>query len=622
MGDVLIHRGPDDHGVWVDPAFGLALAHRRLAIIDLSPAGHQPMQCARGRFTVAYNGEIYNFRELRRELAAAGATFRGHSDTEVLLAACSEWGVPGALARLNGMFALALWDSSERRLHLARDRMGEKPLYYGNVDGAFVFASELDAFRQVPGFSARLDADAVAGYLTFNRVVGERSIYAGVAKLPPGHQLMVEHGEVLRLSGAVPFWSLDAAVAGRMTPLDLPQAQLLDHVHDKLAASVACRLESDVPVGALLSGGVDSSLVTALMQAKAPGQVRTFCVGFEDQEYDESRFAREVAAHLGTEHVELIAREADALAIAEGMAEVYDEPFADCSQIATHLIARLAREHVKVVLTGDGGDELFLGYNRYVWAERVWRWLAPFPAFGRRLMGAALTAMSPALIDRCMAVARPLLPGSLRFDTPGDRLHKLAGLLTAASREDLYLRLLSNAAGHPLPASGWSLPAFGAVGPEAYPEWMSAQDMRGYLPDDILVKVDRATMAVGLESRAPLLDHELVELSWRIPQAMKLKAGRGKWITRELLYRMVPAALIDRPKTGFAVPIDQWLRGPMQDWASALLAPASLGATGLLDVAHVRNRWEEHLSGRRNWGHFLWSVLMFEAWRARSGASV
>ena len=615
MAGALVHRGPDDWGVWSDPSCGLVLAHRRLSILDLSAAGHQPMGSSDQRFVIVYNGEIYNFRSIRARLEALGHRFNGHSDTEVLVEACSAWGFIEAIRTLNGMFAIALYDRTRRTLHFARDRLGEKPLYYGWLGRCFAFASELGALRRHPEFAAAIDPAAAALYFDRNFVSGPQSIYRGIKRLPPGAHFSVDVTEIATDPVTGRYWSVpDVIQAGRSQPIAGNWPDVVEQVGQSLDRAVAMRLESDVPVGALLSGGIDSSLVVAYMQRHSSRPVRTFCVGFADPEYNEAEHAKRVAAHLGTIHTELEASPQDALSLVEALPRIYDEPFADCSQLATHLIARLAREHVTVALTGDGGDEAFAGYNRYLWGDRLWRRFGAWPPRLRRWLFKGLTRLSPATIDGLCRALRPLVPASLRFSAPGDRIHKLAAVAGSSSREALYGALLGNLSGHRGPGV-IELEGHLADRDATFIEWMMAQDMTGYLPDDILVKVDRATMAVSLESRAPFLDHELVELSWRLPLQFKLDAGVGKRVTRELLYRHVPPELVDRPKTGFAVPIDTWLRNELRDWAEDLLAPVQLSGSGLLDVDHVRSRWREHLSGQRNWSEFLWSVLMFEAWR-------
>ena len=619
MAGTLRHRGPDSGGAWADPAAGVALGFRRLAIIDLTEDGDQPMTSACGRYVTVFNGEIYNFGELRRHLEAAGHRFRGRSDTEVMLAAFTEWGVEEALARLNGMFALAVWDREERRLRLARDRAGEKPMYYGWAGTAFVFGSELKALRAHPGFRAEVDRDALALYLRHKYVPAPWSIYEGIRKLPPATVLTVGAERPGTIPDPVPYWSARAAAeAGAEAGLGPREAT--DRLEELLGEAVGMRMVADVPLGAFLSGGVDSSTVVALMQARSGRPVRTFTVGYDDPDFNEAVDAKAVATHLGTDHTELYVSPQDCLAVIPRLPALYDEPFADSSQIPVFLVSELARRHVTVSLSGDGGDELFGGYNRYRWVPQVWRQASRVP---RPLRGAAaglLTSRSPQAWERLLDRAGPLAPRGARQRLAGDKLHKLAGVLGLGSPEAIYLDLVSH----------WKQPGALVLGateplpPAADParqakvggivEQMMYLDLVTYLPDDILVKLDRASMGVSLESRVPLLDHRVIEFAWRVPLDLKLRDGQSKWLLRQVLYRHVPRELIERPKMGFGVPIDRWLRGPLRDWAETLLDAGRLRADGYLDPGPVRDRWAEHLSGRRNWQYHLWDVLMFQAW--------
>jgi len=625
MADTLIHRGPDDAGVWVDLEAGIALAHRRLSIVDLSPEGHQPMRSASGRYVTVFNGEIYNYRSLRAELEAEGAApqWRGHSDTEVLLAAIERWGLEAALRRFVGMFAFALWDAQARALHLVRDRMGEKPLYYGWAGNALVFASELKAICAYPGFRRDVDPDALALYLRYGCVPAPYAIFAGTNKLLPGTILRIEARDLLVRRHPVlqPYWTLAGATTDGVRTLSTGSAKVLTDELDKaLRAAVAGQMVADVPLGAFLSGGVDSSTVVALMQVQSSRPVRSFSIGFSESDYDEAGHAKRVARHLGTDHCELYVTSRDALAVVPSLPVMYDEPFADSSQVPTFLVSRLARQSVTVSLSGDGGDELFGGYNRHRWGRSLRRWLGWAPGGLRRGLARGVASRPPADWDRTFARLSALLPRGLRYKAAGDKLHKLAGLLSADSDETLYQLMVSfwpdgvarRAAGYPLPP-GWIAHGTPAA-LRSMPERMMYLDALGYLPDDILVKVDRAAMSVSLETRVPLLDHRVVELAWRLPLRMKLHGGQGKWLLRQVLYRYVPRELIERPKQGFAVPLDSWLRGPLRDWAEALLDERRLAREGFLDPALIRKRWQEHLSGARNWQHHLWIALMFQAW--------
>ena len=616
MADALAHRGPDDRGVWTDAASGIALGHRRLSVVDLSPLGHQPMTSASGRYVITYNGEVYNFGDLRRELA--DYPFRGRSDTEVIVAAFEAWGIPAALARFNGMFALAVWDTHDRVLWLARDRFGEKPLYYGRVGRAIVFGSELKALRAYPGFRADVDRASLGQMMRFGYVPAPRSIFQGVRKLPAASYLRIASETDVTRDAPSTYWSYETiAREGIAQPYAGTDDEALNDLDELLRRTVQQRMVSDVPLGAFLSGGIDSSTVVAMMQAAETNKVRTFSVGFEEAAFDEAASARVVAAHLGTDHTELYVTAREAQAVIPRLPSLYDEPFADSSQIPTFLVAELARAHVTVALSGDGGDELFGGYNRYVWAPTVWRRLGPVPQVARRVLASCARMANPARVDQVFAVMAPALPARLRQRTPGDKLHKLAQVLPATSADDLYLRLAatwndpSELVLGSSSASAVSVPAL-----DDFVDRMMCADAMTYLPDDILVKVDRAAMGVSLETRVPLLDAELARFAWSLPHRLKIRQGHGKRILRDVLARYVPRELFERPKMGFAVPIDSWLRGPLRDWAESLLDAARLRREGYFHPEPIRRRWAEHLSGRANWQNHLWPVLMFQAWSA------
>lgn len=629
MAAALTHRGPDDAGVWLDAETGIALAHRRLSILDLSPAGHQPMLSPSGRYVIAYNGEIYNHLALRAELdeqpsSIPGSGWRGHSDTETLLAAFEAWGIDATLQKVVGMFAFALWDRAQRTLTLARDRIGEKPLYYGWVNGVLVFASELKALRAYPGFANGIARQALTLFMRHNYVPAPWSIYQNIWKLPPGNYVQFAAAESALGRGALKtYWSLrEVADAGLREPFAGSAAEAVAELDRLLRQSVTGQQIADVPLGAFLSGGIDSSTVVAVMQATADRPVKTFSIGFHESDYDEAQQAKAVARHLGTAHTEWYVTPEDARAVIPKLPTLFDEPFADSSQIPTHLVAMLARQQVTVALSGDGGDELFGGYNRYVWATALWRKLAHLPLPLRRLAANAVFALSPDAWNRLYGAIDGALPARWRLRLPGDKLHKAAALFAAECPETLYLRLVSH----------WQDPAALVVGGEepltpltdpaawlACPDFaqrMMYLDALTYLPDDILVKVDRAAMAVSLETRVPLLDHRLVAFAWQLPLSMKLRAGQGKWILRQVLDRYVPRTLIERPKMGFGVPIEHWLRGPLKEWAEDLLAAERLQREGFLDPAPIREKWAEHLAGKRNWAYALWNVLMWQAWCA------
>ena len=628
MADTLRHRGPDDRGAWADPAAGIALGHRRLSVVDLSPLGHQPMLSACGRYVITFNGEVYNFRLLRAELEEKGHAFRGRSDTEVMLAAVRQWGLESAVRRFVGMFAFALWDREERRLHLVRDRLGIKPLYYGWCNGVFLFGSELKALRAHPRFEAPVDRGALTLYLRYGFVPAPHSIHAGIRKLPPGCIVSLDSSTRPGTEKPpAPYWSLrEVLESGRdFVGSDEEAANEFDaRLHD----AVKLRMEADVPLGAFLSGGVDSSLVVALMQAQSARPVRTFTIGFQEEAFNEAEDARRVARHLGTEHVELYVEPSHALEVVPRLAEWYDEPFADSSQLPTALLCEMTRRHVTVALSGDGGDELFAGYERYDWARRIVRTFGGIPDGLRGGVARAILAIPPAVID---ALAR-LVPRRLVPSLPGDKLHKLAeGIVadgaSARGFESLvYLRLLTLwenpdriVSGAREPHGILDDPAVALLVPDFVPR-LQYLDLHLYLPDDILTKVDRASMAFALEARVPLLDHRVVEFAWMLPFAMKVRGNERKWLIRRVLDRYVPRELVERPKRGFGVPIDSWLRGPLRDWAESLLDERRLREGGMLDPAPVRDRWAEHLSGRRGWHYSLWAVLMFQAWRERWGS--
>ncbi|MBM3509207.1 MAG: asparagine synthase (glutamine-hydrolyzing) [Alphaproteobacteria bacterium] len=618
MTTTLAHRGPDGSDTWIDEASGVALGHRRLSIIDLSDAGRQPMTSADGRLVIVFNGCVYNFAELRTELVARGHRFRGHSDTEVILEAMAAWGIETAVARFVGMFAIALWDKAAHRLSLIRDRLGIKPLYYGRVGGAFVFGSELRALEAYPEFAGELDRDALALYAARGCIPAPWTVYRGLRKLPPGTILTFEPAWS-DVPEPRPYWTLRSVVeAGRATPYRGSFAAAVDELDGLLREAVRCRLVADVPLGVFLSGGIDSSLVAALVQQEGGKPAETFTIGFADQGYDEATDAKAVARHLGTHHHELYVAPDDARAVIPKLAAIYDEPFADSSQIPTYLVAKLARSRVTVTLSGDGGDEVFGGYNRYVWNRRIAARVGHWTPASKRLVARALLGPSPAAWDRLFA----LLPRGLRQRNPGDKLHKLARVLGADDAGAMYQGVVDHWPPGTRIVRGGRAPADPVTDRG---RWLATDDMVDqmmyldaitYLPDDILTKVDRATMAVGLEARVPYLDHRVVAWAWRLPQAFKIADGRGKQPLRHVLARYVPPALFERPKMGFAVPLHEWLRGPLRDWAANLLAPRRLVEEGVFDADPIQAAWRDHLSGRRNRQHELWNVLMFQAWRA------
>lgn len=639
------HRGPDDAGAWSDEQAGVALGHRRLSIIDLSPAGHQPMHSRSGRYVIAFNGEIYNHQALRDELSEVNAApvWRGHSDTETLLAAFECWGVEATLKRTVGMFAIALWDIDERVLYLMRDRLGEKPLYYGwaGQDGqrAFVFGSELKSLRAFPGFDNSISREALRQYMRFVYVPAPYSIYQGIYKLEPGCLLIVRStsstsAPAQPLRPGVDYdnltlnrwWSLAAAVEAGSKDLFSSEAVALKALEAQLTEAVKLQSLADVPLGAFLSGGVDSSVIVALMQQQNSQPVKTFTVGFEESVFDESPHARAVAQHLGTLHTELFVSAADALGVIQQLPTMFDEPFADSSQIPTYLVCRAARQHVTVVLSGDAGDELFGGYNRYFWGPRIWSRLSWLPKPVRAAVGMAISGASVGAWDALGGSLNSLLPGTQGIQRLGDKAHKLAARLKCVnSMDELYMSLVSE----------WQDPASLVLGgrdgvltqhlglfDDPLPRSgvddsqlrMMYRDSMTYLPDDILCKVDRAAMAVSLETRVPFLDHRVAEVAWRMPLSMKIRGNEGKWALRQVLYKHVPRELIERPKSGFGIPVGEWLRGPLREWAEGLLGEGRLRAEGFFDPMPIRQRWDQHLSGNHDYTHSLWAVLMFQAW--------
>jgi asparagine synthase (glutamine-hydrolysing) len=624
MSDQLYHRGPDAGGIWSDPESGIGLGHRRLAIVDLSPGGHQPMHSKSDRYALVFNGEIYNYQEIRQQLETLGhGPWRGHSDTEVMLAAFSQWGVEAALEKFNGMFAFALWDKQTRKLFLSRDRLGEKPLYYGWCGNTLLFGSELKALKAHPEFKGAIDRDAVTLFLRFNYIPAPHCIYQGFYKLPAGTVVCFE-GPNHRAQPEA-YWSFKAvAEAGIANSWEGSDQDAIAEVSDLLQDAVNLRMVADVPVGAFLSGGVDSSLIVALMQRSSQRPVKTFSIGFAEGAFNEAVYAKDVAQHLGTDHTELYVSPQDAIEALPRMASMYDEPFADSSQIPTFLVSQLARQQVTVSLSGDGGDELFGGYSRYLDGERIWNRIAPIPRGLRQTSARMLTQLSAAQWNRRMAPVQNFLPAGLKQPTPGDRLHRIADVVGVADGPDLYLDLMSH---FKQPAklvhdgqepqdlfrdrSRWAKGA-------DFAQHMMYMDTLTYLPDDILVKVDRAGMAVSLEGRIPLLDHRLVELAWRLPMQYKIRNGETKWILRQVLDQHVPRNMFDRPKQGFAIPIESWLRGPLREWAGDLLNVDRLKREGFLDADRIGQRWEDYLGDRHNCAYALWDVLMFQAWIAET----
>lgn len=618
MADRIAHRGPDDAGVWVDKSVGIALAHRRLSILDLSAAGHQPMVSLSGRYVIVLNGEIYNHLDLRRELIE---NWRGHSDTETLLAGFEAWGIEKTLKRTVGMFAIALWDCKDKMLTLARDRIGEKPLYYGFQKDTFIFGSELKAFKAHPDFIGEIDRNVLCLYLRYCYIPAPYSIYKGIYKLTPGSyiQFPVSHDlNGLRSVAPIAYWNLaEVAAKGIARPFTGTDVEAIAVLEELLKQSIGLQMIADVPLGAFLSGGVDSSTVVALMQAQSSRPIKTFSIGFNESGYNEANYAKAVARHLGTEHVEHYVSPEEAIRVISRLGCMYDEPFADSSQIPTFLVAQMARKHVTVSLSGDAGDELFCGYNRYALAD-IWKKITWIPFGVRRSAGRLIKTVAPSVWDSIFKYAGKffVLPSNM-----GEKLEKFSiRLENVDGIGAFYYSLVSEIADPERVVIGAHEPSTWLTDKGLKMEFLNSKlqmmymDCMTYLPDDILVKVDRAAMFNSLETRVPFLDHRIIDLSWSLPLSMKTRNGQTKWILRQVLYKYVPKELIERPKMGFGIPIGEWMRGPLRCWVETLLNESRLRQEGFFDVQFIRLRWMEHLSGKRDWQYFLWTVLMFQSW--------
>ena len=623
MSDSIYHRGPDNGGDWFDGGSGLCLVHRRLSVLDLSPAGHQPMVSPCGRFVITFNGEIYNHLDLRAEIGSQGYQWCSNSDTETLLLGFKKWGVTRTLQKSVGMFALAVWDRQRKTLTLARDRVGEKPLYYGLQNGVFIFGSELRALKAHPAFSGKIDRDSLCLFLRHNYIPAPNSIYSGIKKVPPGSfiEFFVSDREMTRQELPEPtiYWSAHSVIEeGRSNPFMGDEIEAANSLECLLKQAVRRQMLSDVPLGAFLSGGVDSSTIVALMQAQSARPVKTFSIGFHEEAYNEAEYAEAVAGYLGTEHTSLYVTANQAMEVIPNLPTIYDEPFADSSQIPTYLLSALAAQHVTVSLSGDGADEMFCGYDRYFQASKLWKHISflPFP-----VRSALQNLLSYVPINAWNCVLKPfagMVPNRYQGWNFGDKLHKLSEVLDSSSPDLLYQQLVSH----------WKNPmdiVIGGVEKPNFRKWPAfndgalvqafmSKDIVSYLPDNIMVKVDRAGMARGIETRAPYLDHNLIEFASRLQLSMKVRNGEGKWLLRQLLYKYVPRELVERPKKGFGVPIEVWLRGPLREWAEELLNETRLKNEGFFNPQPIRQRWSEHLSGSRNWHSSLWNVLMFQAW--------
>lgn len=619
MSNTLRHRGPDDQGSWIDENSGIALGHRRLSIIDISQGGHQPMVSCCGRYVVVYNGEVYNFKLLRQDLQSEGFKFRSQSDTEVILAAISRYGLEKAVEKFNGMFAFAFWDRIEKILYLCRDRLGEKPLYYGFVNSSFVFASELKAIVEFPGFNREIDRQTLTSYLRYNCIPAPYSIYKNIKKLLPG-ELLIFNTKEKEIKTHLYWSALDTAKAFYSTGWVKSPEDTLEEVEGLLQDAVKIRMESDVPLGVFLSGGIDSSLITALMQSQSSIAVKTFTIGFGDQRYNEAGDARQVAEYLGTAHTCFHATANDALKVIPELPRIYDEPFADSSQIPTILVSRMAKPHVTVCLSGDGGDEIFAGYNRYIWLEKIWKKMQPLPYGIRKLIANFLLICPPDRFEIVFEKIKSILPRQLRVRNSGIKFQKFLDVLSSKDAETAYLNLTSH----------WKEPSRFVLGQadeknnfddksrisflSELKRKMMYWDMVNYLPNDILVKVDRASMNASLESRAVYLDHRIVELAWKLPINILINKTGSKLILRNILKKYLPQTYWQRPKMGFAVPLDSWLRGSLKNWADDLLSMEYLKKKGFFDPEAVSRKWEEHKTGVRNWQYELWDILMFNSW--------
>lgn len=631
MADAVEHRGPDDSGVWWDESVGIAFGFRRLAILDLTPEGRQPMHSQSGRYVIVFNGEIYNFLDLKTELVRKGNRFRGGSDTEVILAAFETWGVEKSVLKFNGMFAFAVWDSKEQELFLVRDRIGKKPLFYGWCNGCFFFSSELKAIRRHPKFVPEVDRGALRQYMQRGYIPFPLSIYRYIYKLIPGSYLKISKDGLTRRptnftpylcgaggNGPVPYWDLmEAAIKSQANPFQGDENEAVEELEKLLCDATKKRMIADVPLGAFLSGGIDSSLIVAIMQSKHRDPVKTFTIGFDEADYNEAQFARKIAEYLKTDHTEFYLTSDEGLQIVPLLPNMFDEPLADASQIPSFLVSRLSRRDVTVALCGDGGDELFVGYNRYIWPQQILFRLGLMPQYLRRTLSRMGLGLSPSRRNQLAGILAKFTPHAIRPRRPGESLEKLLRIISAQDADDLYASLTTYWPADCVLGEESSRPQYSMENMQMLSDFLMRSmflDLGGYLPEDLLAKVDRASMAASLEVRAPLLDYRIIEFAASIPSLIRAKNGEKKYLLRSLLSRYIPRELFERPKMGFSVPIGRWLHGPLKGWAEDLLDESRLKAEGFFDQELVSSRWEEQLRGVRNWQNELWTVLSFQAW--------